>query len=295
MSPSSKRVVAPTVGVVALVLIAATPQSRSPAPGATTGLQPHGRNRPTASALPGLGTWVDLWDAKAWRDPAAAVKDMADHGVRTIYIQTGSARSSAASRTPRRCAEFITEAHARDMFVVAWYLPNLKTDSDDSERVVQAIDFTTADGQTFDSFALDIESTAVKPFSQRNRNLAELSRRIRDTSVPTTRSAASSPRRWASRSRPASGTCSPTPTSPRLRRPAADGLLHVSRAYGRTSPRGCSREHADPARAAGVLGRARAPDRRHRGQVSSLPRCERSRAPPGRPAASARASTTGPA
>ncbi len=51
------------------------------------------------------------------------------------------------------------------MFVVAWYLPNLRADSDDFERVVQAIEFKTADGQTFDSFALDIESTAVKPIA----------------------------------------------------------------------------------------------------------------------------------
>jgi len=66
------------------------------------------------------------------------------------------------------------------MFVVAWYLPTLKTKSKDYERIVQAIEFTTPDGQKVDSFALDIESTAVKSFSKRNRNLAELSRRLRE-------------------------------------------------------------------------------------------------------------------
>ncbi len=109
---------------------------------------------------------------------------MASHGVRTIYIQTGNSRSSRAISNPSAMREFITEAHARDMFVVAWYLPNLRADSDDFERVVQAIEFKTADGQTFDSFALDIESTAVKPISRRNRALAELSRRIRDRVGP---------------------------------------------------------------------------------------------------------------
>ncbi len=127
----------------------------------------------------GLASWVDRWDAAAWRDPAAAVQNMADNGVRTIFIQTGSARSDAGITNPAALSEFITEAHSRDMFVVAWYLPTLKTGSADYERIVQAIEFTTPDGQRVDSFALDIESTAVKSLAKRNRNLAALSRRLR--------------------------------------------------------------------------------------------------------------------
>ena len=50
--------------------------------------------RPAASAARtaplvsyrGLGTWVYLYDSRAWNDPAAAVKDMASHGVSTLYI-----------------------------------------------------------------------------------------------------------------------------------------------------------------------------------------------------------------
>jgi hypothetical protein len=140
--------------------------------------------QPTATgkldAYRGLGTWVDLWDAKAWRDPAAAVRDMASHGVHTIFVQTGTARSAKGIANPAALAEFITEAHARGMYVVAWYLPTLKADAPDFDRVVQAIEFTTAEGQKVDSFALDIESTAVKRLSVRNASLAELSARIRD-------------------------------------------------------------------------------------------------------------------
>lgn len=136
-------------------------------------------------AYRGIGSWIDLWDARAWRDPASAVKDMADHGVRTIYIQTGNARSAGGISNPSAMRAFITEAHARHMYVVAWYLPTLKPGSVDYDRVVQAVEFTTEDGQMFDSFALDIESTAVKPLSARNRSLAALSERIREQVGPS--------------------------------------------------------------------------------------------------------------
>lgn len=148
------------------------------------------RDAPTAPTAPpvtherleayeGLGSWIDLWDARAWRDPAATVADMSRHGVRTIYIQTGNARSAGGIANPSAMRRFITEAHARDMLVVAWYLPSLKPGSVDLTRVVQAVEFRTEDGQKFDSFALDIESTAVKPLAARNRSLATLSEKIR--------------------------------------------------------------------------------------------------------------------
>jgi len=126
-----------------------------------------------------LGTWIDLWDARAWNDPAGTVKDAADHGVRTLFIQTGNARSTSGISNPAAMREFIKEAHAHKMYVIAWYLPTLKTGSVDYERFVQAIEFSTEDGQKFDSFALDIESTAVKPVSARNESLLELSARMR--------------------------------------------------------------------------------------------------------------------
>jgi len=127
----------------------------------------------------GLGSWVDLWDTRAWKDPAATIADMASHGVRTVYVQTGTARSASGVSNEPAMREFISEAHARQMYVVAWYLPNLKTGSVDFQRLVQAVEFRTNDGQGFDSVALDIESTAVKSISARNANLATLSRKLR--------------------------------------------------------------------------------------------------------------------
>ncbi|NTU71410.1 MAG: hypothetical protein HGB10_06290 [Coriobacteriia bacterium] len=159
-------------GVVASSLFGRATQSSRPEPAA----QPAPKS---PKAYKGLGTWVDLWDARAWRDPAGAVADMESHGVKTIYIQTGNSRSTSGISNREALADFIREAHKRDMYVVAWYLPSLKAKSHDYEHVMEAIEFETSDGQRFDSFALDIESTAVKRIATRNANLAKLSARIR--------------------------------------------------------------------------------------------------------------------
>ena len=130
-------------------------------------------------AYRGLGSWVDIYDTRAWANPAAAVRDMSAHGVRTLYIETGNFHTSPALHDPKALAVFISQAHARHMRVVAWYLPSLQSGSADYSRIARAIAFKTADGQKFDSFALDIESTAVSSIGARNRGLAALSKKIR--------------------------------------------------------------------------------------------------------------------
>ncbi len=130
-------------------------------------------------AYRGLGSWVDLFDDKAWNDPAAAVRDMASHGVRTLYLETSNSRSTAALKDAGAIETFIREAHARKMRVVAWYLPDLQDVPMDFDRVSAAIRFRTSDGQAFDSFALDIESTVNGDEAARNAALQDLSQRIR--------------------------------------------------------------------------------------------------------------------
>jgi len=137
------------------------------------------RSKKAADIYAGLGAWVDLWDTRAWRDPAGTVDDMASHGVRTLYIETGTAKTPNDVAMPEKMREFISAAHEHDMYVVAWYLPNLKAGSVDLRRVVKAVEFETADGERFDSVALDIESTSVKSIAKRNRNLATLSQQVR--------------------------------------------------------------------------------------------------------------------
>jgi len=151
---------------------------------------------PSLDAYRGLGSWVDIYDDPAWRDPAGAVRDMASHGVTTLYVETGHYNMADPLFKPAALREFIAEAHARKMRVVAWYLPNMKSRSVDYDRIAQAVRLHTADGQHFDSFALDIESTAISSYAARNAGLEALTKRIRKLVGPTTRSAPSFRRRW---------------------------------------------------------------------------------------------------
>ncbi len=134
---------------------------------------------PFLVAYEGLGSWVDIFDKRAWGDPAAAVADMAAHGVRTLYIETGNSDSATVIRDPAAMGEFIDEAHAHGMRVVAWYLPDFASESLDLGRIRAAVGFRSSQGESFDSFALDIESAAVKSERARNRAFARLSLDIR--------------------------------------------------------------------------------------------------------------------
>ena len=153
-----------------------TPGVIAPAPAAASSL---------VGAYYGLGSWVDIYDDRAWNDPAAAVADMAGHGVRTLYLETGNSRSAGELFKSAQLRQFIAEAHAHDMKIVAWYLPDMTDPAKDFARVNAAIQLRTPDGQKFDSFALDIESGAVKTQQARNRTLMTLSRQIRDAAGPS--------------------------------------------------------------------------------------------------------------
>jgi hypothetical protein len=134
---------------------------------------------PSMDAYKGLGSWVDIYDDSAWENPSAAVADMARHGVRTLYLETGNSKSSFTIKSPAKTSEFIRSAHAKKMYVVAWYLPEMTSLTKDYKRIKAAIEYRTDDGQKFDSFALDIESGAVKKVKARNKALTTLSTKIR--------------------------------------------------------------------------------------------------------------------
>ena len=140
---------------------------------------------PSASPYQGLGSWIDIYEDRAWKNPAATVADMKRHGVRTIYLETGNSRSPGDIFKSAKAQQFIDAAHANDMKIVAWYLPDLKDVPRDFARIQKAIQLTTPSGEKFDSFALDIESGAVKTVSKRNAALMTLSRQIRDSVGPS--------------------------------------------------------------------------------------------------------------
>jgi hypothetical protein len=152
---------------------------------------------PAYTMYRGLGSWVDIYDDAAWSDPAATVRDMAGHGVRTIYIETANSSSSSAFVYPGQLATFVREAHARKIKVVAWYLADMLDVESDWGRIKQAIEFTTSDGQKFDSFALDIESEKVADVGTRNSRLLDLSGRTRGLVGPEYPLGAIIPSPWA--------------------------------------------------------------------------------------------------
>jgi hypothetical protein len=127
----------------------------------------------------GLGTWVDMYDAKAWNDPAAAVKDMQAHGAHTLFLETSNYHWPTALNKPVAMSALVEAAHATGMKVVAWYLPGFSDLAKDWRRTKAALDFRTVNGQKFDSFTLDIEASIVKNVGTRNARLATLSKRLR--------------------------------------------------------------------------------------------------------------------
>ena len=157
-----------------IVLVGLAMAALAPPPAAAAGSA-------SITAYRGLGTWVDMYDPSAWDDPAAAVKDMASHGVRTLYLETANYHNppSASLFKPAAMDALIKECHARQIRIVAWYLPSFKDLDRDYKRSMAAIDFRTSDGQKFDSFALDIEDSTVKPASTRSARLKTLSTKIR--------------------------------------------------------------------------------------------------------------------
>jgi hypothetical protein len=132
-------------------------------------------------AYSGIGTWVDLFDGGLWANPERAVAGMDRHGVTTLYLQTSSNEyTTPPVFRPDRTARFIAAAHARGMCVVAWYLAPLVNPARELGRVRSALRFTTAQGERFDAFGLDIEPSAETPREpRRTRNLMTLSRAIR--------------------------------------------------------------------------------------------------------------------
>jgi hypothetical protein len=127
----------------------------------------------------GLGTWVDLYDSAARADPDAAVAAMAAHGAKTLYLETSNFGAGSAVVSPSIVSRFVVAAHAHGMRIVAWYLPSFGRPARDRYRSLAAIRYRTAGGESFDAFALDIESTRVVDPAVRTARLIDLATGIR--------------------------------------------------------------------------------------------------------------------
>lgn len=165
----------------AALLLAAVALASSGTGGPRAHAGPSGSvSSPSIDVYRGLGTWIDIYDDPAWADPRAAVAAMKARHVRTLYIETSNFNRGRAFVFPELVGEFVDAAHDLGVGIVAWYLPGFDKVGRDFRRSMAAIDFRTAAGNGFDSFALDIESPQVRSASKRTAALLELSRRIRD-------------------------------------------------------------------------------------------------------------------
>ena len=144
---------------------------RSSAPGAgpTSQMKTYG----------GLASWVDMYNKGPWKYPERTASRMAQRGAATLLLQTSNYRKRRDVYRPSAMSRLLEAAHANGMKVVAWYLPSYAHARRDWRRTKAAVTFTSTNGQNFDGFAMDIESTAESNIAVRNRRAIALSDRLR--------------------------------------------------------------------------------------------------------------------
>jgi hypothetical protein len=136
------------------------------------------------AAYRGLSTWVDIYDDAVLSNPELAVSEMRGLGVGVVFLETGNSSQAADVVEPALVGRFVEAAHAEGLLVVAWYLPTLVRPARDLRRALAAIDFATPAGERFDSFALDLESSAIKLVPRRTARVLTLAERLRATVGP---------------------------------------------------------------------------------------------------------------
>ena len=75
--------------------------------------------------------------------------------------------------------EGLGAAHAAGIRVVGWYLPSFTNNRRDLSRILAGAAFRSPNGWSFDSFALDVESTKVRSIALRTRRALRLVAAVR--------------------------------------------------------------------------------------------------------------------
>lgn len=127
----------------------------------------------------GRGSWVSIYDGRAWASPERVVARLAAHGVGTLFLETGNDRQPRDVFRPAAAARFLDAAHAAGIRVVGWYLPSLATPGRDLRRALAAARFTSPAGASFDGFALDLEATNVHSLHRRSARAVQLAAAVR--------------------------------------------------------------------------------------------------------------------
>src|SRR5687767_1697777 len=144
----------------------------------------HARAAPDLGSYDRLGAWVDIYDSGLMESPVSTVESLEERGVDTIYVETSNWGQGRSVVRPGAIGRMIDAAHARGMALVTWYLPDFRNLRRDLRRSKAAIKLRSPEGERPDSFALDIESSAVADVGKRNRRLRKLSRKLRRIAGP---------------------------------------------------------------------------------------------------------------
>jgi hypothetical protein len=164
------RVLAPVAAGVLLALVAMSP---------TVARADGDRDRLADVAwYHGLAAWIDIFDSQPWERPARVSRRLSGRGVRTVFVQTSNHRHPHPVHRPDALGRMLRSAHRHGMHVVAWYLPGFHDLERDWRRIKAAVNYESHRGHRFDGFALDIEATAVRDITVRNRRLLHLSERL---------------------------------------------------------------------------------------------------------------------
>lgn len=133
----------------------------------------------TPNAFTGAGSWVSVYDTPAWRSPEGVVRTLAARHVHTLYLETSNWKHADWLVQPQATGRFLDAAHAAGIDVVAWTLPSLSRPVADLRRIRAALRFRSSAGERFDGFALDVESTLVRPVGLRSRRAVDLAAAVR--------------------------------------------------------------------------------------------------------------------
>ena len=133
-------------------------------------------------AFRGLGAWIDVFDTDANAATVLPfVRDMADKGVQTLYLETARYDDAGHFRYPAVVAAALEEAHRLGMKVVAWYPPDFADVEKDLARSLAAVRYRSPAGHRFDAFAPDIEYTeGVPDHDERSTRAVAYSKRLRE-------------------------------------------------------------------------------------------------------------------
>jgi hypothetical protein len=127
-------------------------------------------------AAPGLadgaGTWINIWNYPEG-DLDLYCHDLAEHGIRNIFLQT-SRSNTAALVNPLRMGELIEAAHRGGLRVIAWSFAELANPESDADKMVEAAQYTSSGGEHVDAVSPNLEKN-LEP-----ERIEAYARRVRD-------------------------------------------------------------------------------------------------------------------